>query len=224
MRTLFWIILAFACVTIGVYPLSYFIAGAEFGLLQKKSELLLNNSWWRLGFYSHIAGGGVALLVGWPQFVEPMRTRQLNLHRNLGKLYLLMVCVSGFTAIAIAPFSSTGWVAGLGFGCLGVTWIYFTWQAYRSIRNRDVLRHECYMIYSYSSCLAAVALRVWLPLLTGFFRLDFGSAYPIVAWLCWVPNLLVARWIVSNRIARSNIKSTGREFVLFAASNSRKSS
>lgn len=54
------------------------------------------------------------------------------------------------------------------------------------------------MVYSFSATFAAVTLRFWLPLLLGLFRLDFSVAYPIVAWLCWVPNLLVARWIVSR--------------------------
>jgi hypothetical protein len=54
------------------------------------------------------------------------------------------------------------------------------------------------MIYSYGACLAAVTLRFWLPLLTVGFQLDFSVAYPIVAWLSWVPNLIVARWIVTR--------------------------
>lgn len=37
--------------------------------------------------------------------------------------------------------------------------------------------------------------RVWLPLLIMAFG-DFIVAYSIVAWLCWVPNLLVANFIV----------------------------
>ena len=24
--------------------------------------------------------------------------------------------------------------------------------------------------------------------------LEFGKAYPIIAWLCWVPNLALAEW------------------------------
>ena len=40
---------------------------------------------------------------------------------------------------------------------------------------------------------AAVTLRLYLPL--GFLSgLRFENFYPAVAWLCWVPNLVVAEW------------------------------
>jgi uncharacterized membrane protein len=199
MRTLFWILLAVLCLSIGLYPLVYLLADSKIGLLQIKSDAQVSGGWWRLGFYAHIVSGGVALLVGWAQFLKSWRERYLHLHRIIGKLYVLMVCVSGVAAIGIAPFSSTGWVAGLGFGSLGVVWLYFTLEAYRSVRQRDLRRHERLMVFSYSACFAAVTLRFWLPLLLVVFRLDFQLAYPIVAWLCWVPNLLVA-YLISSRI------------------------
>jgi uncharacterized membrane protein len=199
MKTLLWILVAVLCLIIGVYPFTYLVVGGKFGLLETKSDALLMNGWWRLGFYVHIVGAGVALFVRWTQFVKSLRTRYSRIHRNLGKLYVLMVCMSGVAAVCIAPFSSAGPVAGLGFGSLGVIWLYFTVQAYRSVRQRDLRRHECLMIYSYSACMSAVTLRLWLPLLVVVCRLDFNLAYPIVAWLSWVPNLLVAR-LVSSRI------------------------
>ncbi len=198
MKNLPWILLASLCLSIGAYPLTYLVADGKTGLLETKSDLLLSDRLWRLGFYTHIVGGGIALLVGWTQFVKSWRMRFLRLHRNLGKLYVLMACVSGVAAVAIAPFSSTGWIAGLGFGSLGVVWLYFTQQAYCSVRQRNLRRHERQMVYSYSACLSAVTLRLWLPLLIVGFGLNFNLAYPIVAWLSWLPNLLVARLIVLN--------------------------
>lgn len=198
MKILFWGSLAVLCVGIGFYPLIYLLADGKVGLLQSKSDELLRDEWWRLGFYTHIVGGGVALAVGWTQFVKSWRSRYARMHRVLGKLYVIMVCVSGTAAVCISPKSSTGWIAGLGFGSLGVVWLWFTLQAYRSIRKRDFRRHEILMIYSFSACCAAVTLRLWLPLMLGVLRLNFALAYPVVAWLCWVPNLLVARWITSR--------------------------
>lgn len=198
MKTLLWIFLAILCLGIGLYPLLYLLAEGKIGLLQNKSDDLLADGWWRLGFYGHIVTGGIALLVGWTQFIKAWRQRMPGMHRNLGKLYVLMVCLSGVAGVYLAFHASTGWVAGLGFGSLGVVWLYVTLQAFRSVLRRDFRKHERLMIYSYSACFAAVTLRFWLPLLLGVFRLDFSVAYPIVAWLCWVPNLLVARWIVSR--------------------------
>lgn len=198
MRARYWIPLAALCLIIGTYPLLYLLADGKIGLLQTKSDALVTDAWWRLGFYAHIVCGGVALSVGWAQFVTSWRERHLKLHRIVGKLYVLMVCVSGLAAVCISPHASTGWIAGLGFASLGVIWLYVTLQAYKSIRQRDLQRHKCMMVYSYSACCAAVTLRLWLPLLLGVLRIDFAYAYPLVAWLCWVPNLLVANWINSR--------------------------
>ena len=200
MRAPYWIPLAILCVIVGAYPIVYLLADGKIGLLQIKSEDLMINLWWRLGFYAHIVCGGVALLVGWSQFVKSWRDRFPRVHRVVGKLYVLMVCVSSLAAVCISPQTSTGWIAGLGFGGLGVVWLYVTLQAYRSIRQKNLKRHECMMVYSYGACFAAVTLRMWLPLLIGVLRLDFAVAYPIVAWLCWVPNLIVAQSINSRAI------------------------
>ncbi len=41
---------------------------------------------------------------------------------------------------------------------------------------------------------AAIMLRLWLPLML-ISGVPFATGYRIVAWLCWVPNLLVAEGI-----------------------------
>jgi len=50
------------------------------------------------------------------------------------------------------------------------------------------------MTYSYACTFAAVTLRVWYPLLKMMMG-NAESSYIAVAWLCWVPNLLIAYFI-----------------------------
>jgi len=45
---------------------------------------------------------------------------------------------------------------------------------------------------------AAVTLRIWLPLFQYGFGMDFVTAYVIIAWLCWVPNIIWAQWKVKR--------------------------
>ena len=54
------------------------------------------------------------------------------------------------------------------------------------------------MVYSYAACFAAVALRIWMPILILVFG-EFQMAYRVVAWLCWVPNLIFAYFWVKRR-------------------------
>ncbi|GAB4494892.1 MAG: hypothetical protein OHK0019_22500 [Saprospiraceae bacterium] len=190
-----WFLFAFLAVSIGLYPVIYFVQDRTFGLLSTKSGVLLSDTLWNAGFYTHIIFGGVAMLAGWSQFSPRLRLNRLSLHRNLGKIYVAAALLSGSAGIGIGTQATGGWAAALGFMSLGVVWVYTTFAAYRHIRAGQVAAHQKMMIYSYAACFAAVTLRLWMPILVPMFEGDFIQAYQIVAWLCWVPNLGVAWWV-----------------------------
>jgi len=54
------------------------------------------------------------------------------------------------------------------------------------------------MIRSFALTFAAVMLRIILPLELAS-GVPFSTAYKIVSWACWVPNLVVAEWFVRVR-------------------------
>jgi uncharacterized membrane protein len=193
-----FIIFAGLCVSIGLYPLVFFIIDPTFGLLNSKSDLLLDDGLWNIGFYTHISLGGLALLIGWTQFMEKLRKTNINLHRNIGKVYLISVTLSSVSGFYIAFFATGGPIASIGFMVLAIIWLFTTLRAFLEIKNRSVKKHQKYMIYSYAACFAAVTLRLWLPVLTSVFN-DFVTAYQIVAWLCWIPNLVVASFLINRR-------------------------
>ena len=122
-------------------------------------------------------------------------TRAIQVHRWTGRGYVVSVLVGGVGALALAPRSMHGLVTHVGFGMLAVLWLSSTIIAYRRIRARDIASHRRWMTRSYALTLAAVTLRIWLPLsqIAGSpSRMRIRS----VAWLCWVPNLVVAEWII----------------------------
>ncbi|MDQ2690535.1 MAG: DUF2306 domain-containing protein, partial [Chloroflexota bacterium] len=55
--------------------------------------------------------------------------------------------------------------------------------------------HREWMIRNYALTLAGLMLRVWVPLSTST-GIDFTTAYMFIGWLCWVPNLFIAEWII----------------------------
>jgi hypothetical protein len=109
--------------------------------------------------------------------------------------------VAGF---GIAFFATGGWPSALGFLCLAIIWFVTTLKAYLFIRNGQIEAHQKMMIWSYAACFSAVTLRIWLPILVGIFK-DFNTAYVAVAWLCWVPNMLVAFFIIRRMKFKSSI-------------------
>jgi uncharacterized membrane protein len=144
---------------------------------------------------AHLGGGIVALAIGPWQLNPRLRARAIRSHRWLGRAYVIAVLVGGTGALVLAPRSQEGPVTHVGFGVLALLWTVSTVQAYRHIRARQLESHRRWMIRSYSLTLAAVTLRIILPLEIAI-GIPFHDAYQIVSWLCWVPNLVVAEWVV----------------------------
>ena len=147
----------------------------------------------------HIAGGIGALLAGPWQFSARLRARALNLHRWLGRFYLLSVALGSIAGLAMATVSEQGLPTHLGFGLLAVLWFFTGLQAYRSVRAGNIDAHRDWMRRNFALSLAAVTLRYYLPLMLFAFHWPFRSSYIAVAWLCWVPNLLVAEWLIRRK-------------------------
>jgi uncharacterized membrane protein len=189
------IVIALLAIIIGLYPSMYFFKERTFGLLSSKPNELLVNSLWNTAFYTHIILGGVALLLGWLQFSPKIRLKNISLHRAIGKIYIVSALISSLASIGLGFFATGGGITSIGFICLGIIWFATTLLAYLKIKSRQVEPHRRLMIYSYAACFSAVMLRIWLPFLIILFG-DFIVAYSIVAWLCWVPNLLVANLII----------------------------
>jgi uncharacterized membrane protein len=144
----------------------------------------------------HIAGGIGALLAGPWQFSQKLRLRALNLHRWLGRFYLLEVGLGSVAGFVMACVSNEGLPTHLGFGILAVIWFLTGWQAYRKVRRGDIAAHRQWMVRNFALTLAAVTLRIQLPLMLGPLHWSFHVSFIIVSWSCWVPNAFIAEWML----------------------------
>lgn len=198
-----WFLFAFFSLVIGLYPILYFVFGRQFGVLNSHEPEQLNSLLWNTNFYTHIILGGFALAIGWIQFNQKLRDRNRKLHKRIGMAYVTAVFFSGIAGVYVSIYTAGGIISTLGFGSLGIVWLFTTGMGWKTAKSHDFDAHENWMIYSYAACFAAVTLRIWLPLLSNLFG-DFITAYRICAWLCWVPNMMVAYWIV-NRNKRASL-------------------
>lgn len=123
----------------------------------------------RLGIYSHVFGSVFALALGPVQFSARLRARNVAVHRWLGRLYLGVGVLVGGSA-------------GL----------------FMAIRAREVAAHRRWMVRNFALTFAAGTLRIYLPgsMAAG---IPFEVAYPAIAWLCWVPNLVAAEVLTVRR-------------------------
>lgn len=199
-KIIYWIIAIFS-ILIGLYPLVYLLVNMdEQGLLGSKNPEILSNNVWQIAFYLHIYFGGISLLTGWSQFSKKLRAKRLKLHRILGKIYVIAVLISAMAGFYVAIYANGGLVAKLGFSFLAIGWFYTTLNAYTTIKRKEIQKHRKWMIRSYSLTLAAVTLRLWMPILPNLLEISFDDSYIIISWLCWVPNIIIAEIYIRKAI------------------------
>lgn len=151
--------------------------------------------------YAHVFGSVVALATGPFQFSSPLRARRLALHRLLGRFYLgVGVLVGGVAGLFMAFHAFGGAPARVGFAGLALGWLCTGALAYRAIRAHQVAAHRRWMVRNFALTFAAVMLRLYLPAAMAS-GIAFEAAYPVIAWLCWVPNLVFAELVFNRRTA-----------------------
>ncbi len=151
-----------------------------------------------LAAFAHFIGGGLALLAGAFQVNSRLRERYTRAHRWSGRVYVAGVLAGGTAGFVLAFNSMGGLSAHVGFGLLALCWVGTTLNAIRHIRSGRIEAHRAWMLRSYALTFAAVTLRFYIPL-SQIAGLPFIEAYTAIAWLCWVPNLLVVEWLILSR-------------------------
>ena len=198
-----WVIMTLTCVYIaGVVSQNLTFDPDAYFSEQRETYLRLE---FALGV--HVLCGMLALLIGPFQFVGRLRRRFVRVHRFCGAVYVTSATALGVTGLILAPTAYTGPGASAAFTLLGLATLFTTWTALRMILAGRYAEHRRWMIRSFSLILAGVMLRVWVPLYymlsgAGLVDFTFETAYATIAWLCWVPNLLIALWITRRQPMR----------------------
>lgn len=158
--------------------------------------------------YIHIICGGIALIVGPFQFWPWLRQNYKGIHRWLGRIYYFLgIFPASISGLIVAFGTVAGLTGAIGFSLLAILWAITGVAALIAIKNGRVRDHQQWMIRNFALTFAAVTLRIWIPILMvsqiagGNIPEDvaFMGAYQTVAWLSWVPNLIVAEWMIARQ-------------------------
>ncbi|WP_085847891.1 DUF2306 domain-containing protein [Pacificibacter marinus] len=148
-----------------------------------------------LFFFAHVGFAPLALLLMPFQFWAGLRMRRPRLHRWTGRVYGLAILISGIGGAFMALNTDAGPVAGLGFGLLAVAWLGTTARGIWLARARRIPEHRVWILRSAALTFAAVTLRLYIPI-SQMIGWPFEISYAVIAWACWVPNLLLVEvWL-----------------------------
>jgi len=147
-------------------------------------------------FYAHIFGASTILIAGFLQFSKWVYSRR-KLHKLLGKIYVFGVLFFAAPgAYVMTFFINRGAGVFTSFLLQNTLWVTFTLSAWLLIRNCKIDEHIRMMRRSYALAFAAVTLRFYIWLFTVFGHgVGFENNYLIIAFLSWVPNLVIAELI-----------------------------
>jgi uncharacterized membrane protein len=183
--------------------LKYTSFGNDVVFLQIKQTEVTTIPYYLIFFYIHVTCAIFALLAGFTQFNSYILTQQPIIHKNIGKLYVFIILFfaapSGFV---IGLHANGGFYSQIAFVLLSILWFYFTLKGFLKIKNRDVISHKMFMYRSFALTFSAISLRMWKVILVYLFQPSPMDVYQIIAWLGWIPNLLIVEFYILKKFKK----------------------
>jgi len=173
-------------------------------------QAAIKTGWYLPAFYCHIFGSSIILIAGFFQFSKKVYNNR-PLHKALGKLYVFGVLFFAAPgAYVMTLFINRGTGVFVSFLLQNTLWIIFTTSAWWLVMNGRIDDHIRMMRRSYGLAFAAVTLRFYIWLFTIFGNgVNFPNNYIIIAFLSWIPNLLLVEMI--NYYDRKNLFKAAEE-------------
>jgi uncharacterized membrane protein len=194
--------LAFFTFLMARITLEYIPYDTDVGFLRIKQDYI-DIGHWRVAFFMHVYASMWALLAGFTQFSSTLQDFYPRVHRALGYVYVTNVLlITGPAALVMSVYANGGPTSKIAFGLLAIGWITFTALALIKAKNGDFVAHRNFMIRSYALTLSALTLRAWKWSITNTVELPPMDVYRMVAWLGWVPNILIAELLIRKQRLR----------------------
>ncbi|WJK01935.1 DUF2306 domain-containing protein [Elizabethkingia anophelis] len=150
-------------------------------------------------FYTHVYSSIFVLLAGFIQFFTT-RKKHKTIHQYSGYIYVIgLLLFSAPSGIYMGLHANGGFWAQLSFIILGCLWWFTTFMAMVNIFQKDIKSHQQWMNRSYALAVSALTLRMWKVILVYLFQPNPMEVYLVIAWLGWVPNLLIIELLILKK-------------------------
>jgi len=150
-------------------------------------------------FYTHVYTSIFVLLAG---FLSILRKNfgLKNFHRNTGKIYIFLILfLAAPSGIYMGVFANGGFLSKLSFVILGCLWWFTTFKAYQLARQKKFKEHKQWMWRSFAFTVSAITLRMWKIFIVYLFHPNPMDVYQIIAWLGWIPNILLIEFLITKK-------------------------
>ena len=200
---LFYVILCIATFLMLRMVIAYSNFDDHVGFLNEK-QAYLSNQVWKSAFYFHVFSAVFCLFAGFTQFSNQLLKERRHVHRFMGRMYAYTIFLNFPIGLVMAYYANGFWPSKLAFFILDGLWCWFTLKAIIEAKKGNFTLHRNYMIRSYALTFSAITLRAWKLVLTNSIAIDPTTLYMIDAWLGFVPNLLIAEYIIRFRLKISD--------------------
>lgn len=150
-------------------------------------------------FYTHVYTSIFVLLAGFLA-ISRKDFRLKNFHRNAGKIYIFLILLfAAPSGIYMGIFANGGFISKISFVILGSLWWFSTFKAYQLARQKKFKEHKQWMWRSFALTISALTLRIWKVIIVYLFHPNPMDVYQIIAWLGWVPNILLIEYLITKK-------------------------
>ncbi|MCQ9641306.1 DUF2306 domain-containing protein [Chryseobacterium sp. WG14] len=123
-----------------------------------------------------------------------------NFHRNIGKVYIFLILIlAAPSGIYMGFFANGGYLSKISFVILGSLWSVSTYKAYQFAKQKKFKEHKQWMWRSFALTLSAITLRMWKVIIVYLFHPNPMDVYQIIAWLGWIPNILLIEYLITKK-------------------------
>jgi uncharacterized membrane protein len=192
----FWLAIVFFSYLLLLISLQYIPIKLDVAFLATKTSII-HLRHYQLAFFTHVFTAIFTTFFAIPLFSNTIRKKYVVVHRLLGNFYVVTVLLFAAPSGFIMSFYANGGLAAqTSFILLSVLWWIFTFKAYTHIRNKNIKKHQQFMLRSYALTLSAISLRLFKWIIANTLVLPPMDTYVIVAWLSWTVNLCIAETMI----------------------------
>ena len=178
----------------------YIPAKSDVSFLMIKQTEVISHPEYLSFFYSHVYSSILVLLSGFLAIIR-VNFNKIKIHQYAGKAYVFVILfLAAPTGIYMGFFANGGFFSKISFVILGIFWWFSTFKAYQLIRQKNYKAHQQWMWRSFALTLSAITLRLWKWIIVYFFHPSPMDVYEIVAWLGWIPNILLIELLIRKKI------------------------